>query len=91
MKPRNQELGDKNLVGARAVEIRYAKKIKQRDLLTHLQLSGIEISATSLSRLEGQHRKISDYELVALANALCVDVKELLGLCENCDNIYESR
>lgn len=90
MKPRSKKLRNENLIGARVVEIRNAKKMKQKDLLARLQLSGIEISATSLSRLEEleeQQRKTSDYELVALSEALCVGIRKLLGLCVKCDRM----
>ena len=64
-----------NMIGATIIKIRVSKGIKQKDLLAQLQLAGIEISATSLSRLEGQHRIASDFEVVAVANALNVDAE----------------
>ena len=85
MKPRSQMLGKMNMIGATIVKIRVSKGIKQKDLLAQLQLAGIEISATSLSRLEGQHRIASDFEVVAISAALDIDVRELLGLCVKYD------
>jgi hypothetical protein len=36
------------------------------------------MSATSLSRLEGQYRLVQDYEVVALAKVLKITTDELL-------------
>lgn len=53
--------------------------MKQKDILAQLLTFGLDISPTSLSRLEGQHRFVQDYEVVAVAKALEVSVGELLG------------
>ena len=78
MKPRIVEIGTKNIVGLKVVAIRHKRKIKQKDFLAQLQTLGMDISATSLSRLEGQHRLVQDYEVVILAKVLGVTVEELL-------------
>ena len=80
MKHRIQDLGNKNLIGAKIVNIREMKGINQGKFLTMLHLAGMCISATSLSRLEGQHRLISELELRVIVQVLDVDVKDLLGL-----------
>ncbi|RAV05140.1 helix-turn-helix domain-containing protein [Paenibacillus sp. YN15] len=79
MKHRNEPPGDKNIIGTKVVAIRKAKRMKQKDFLARLQTFGLDISPTSLSRLEGQYRLVQDYELVAIAKALEVSVQELLG------------
>ena len=79
MKPRKGPPGGKNIIGAKVVAIRKAKHIKQKDFLIKLQTLGMDISATSLSRLEGQHRLVQDYEVVIISEALNVSVQELLG------------
>lgn len=53
--------------------------MKQVELLTKLQLAGIDISVPALSLLEGQKRPVSDIELNALADILNVSVDWLLG------------
>ena len=53
--------------------------MKQKALLAQLQIRGINITASGLSKLEGQLRKVSDYELVALAEILEVSFAWLLG------------
>lgn len=79
MKNRQGPPGDKNIIGTRVVAIRKTKRLKQKDFLAKLHTFGLELSPTSLSRLEGQHRLVQDYELVAIAKALDVSVQELLG------------
>jgi transcriptional regulator with XRE-family HTH domain len=78
MKPRKDLPGHKNIIGTKVVAIRKAKNIKQKDFLAKLQTMGMDISATSLSRLEGQYRLVQDYEIVILAKALDITVGELL-------------
>ena len=79
MKPRKLELGDRNIIGKRVTEARLAQGMKQVELLTKLQLAGIDISVPALSLLEGQKRPVSDIELNALADILNVSVDWLLG------------
>ena len=79
MKPRKLALGDRNIVGARVTEARKALGMKQIELLTKLQLAGVDMSVPALSLLEGQKRMVSDIELNALADILNVSVNWLLG------------
>jgi len=43
--------------------IRKVKRIKQKQFLARLQTLGLNISPTSLLRLEGQHRLDQDYKI----------------------------
>ena len=79
MKPRKDLPGDKNIIGSKVVAIRKARGIKQKDFLAMLQTLGMDISATSLSRLEGQYRLVQDYEVVIIAKALNISVEDLLN------------
>lgn len=79
MKPRKLGLGNRNIVGARVTQARKAKGMKQVELLTKLQLAGVDLSVPALSLLEGQKRPVSDIELNALANILGVSADWLLG------------
>lgn len=79
MKERKLPLGDKNIIGARVTEARRNTGMKQVELLARLQTEGIDISIPALSLLEGQKRPVSDKELNALADILCVSVDWLLG------------
>ena len=80
MRIRKQALGDRNICGARIEQRRKAIGMKQKDLLTQLQIKGIDLNASGLSKLEGQLRSVSDFELKALADVLGVSVNWLLGL-----------
>ncbi|MGQ8871160.1 helix-turn-helix domain-containing protein [Paenibacillus sp. TSA_86.1] len=79
MKHRQEPPGDKNIIGSKVVAIRKSKGIKQREFLARLQTLGLDISQTSLSRLEGQYRLVQDYEVVIIAKALEISVGYLLG------------
>lgn len=79
MKQRKLALGNRNIIGARVTEARKNKNMKQIELLTQLQLNGIEMSTPALSLLEGQKRPVSDIELNALADILEVSVDWLLS------------
>ena len=79
-KPRKVPIGKRNIVGAKIVQIRKEKQIKQKDLVAALQTRGMDISDTGMSRLEGQNRLVQDFELPILAQTLGVSVDELLGL-----------
>lgn len=80
MRIRKQNLGDKNIVGARVEQLRKQLGLKQKDLLTQLQVNGIDLTSSGLSKLEGQLRCVNDIELVALSRVLNVSVDWLLGL-----------
>ena len=66
MRLRKQELGDRNLVGNRVELVRKQKGMKQKELLAQLQVNGVDMNASGLSKLEGQIRFVTDVELVAL-------------------------
>ena len=80
MRLRTQELGSRNIVGARVESKRKELGMKQKELLERLQIKGIELNASGLSKIEGQLRSVSDYELIALSEVLGVSVTWLLGL-----------
>ena len=79
MRLRKQELGSRNLVGTRVEMARKSQGMKQKELLAQLQVSGVDMNASGLSKLEGQVRHVTDFELVALADILNVSVDWLLG------------
>jgi len=53
--------------------------MEQKDLLARLNLNGLEISQSILSKIENEERIVSDYELLAISKALKVDILWLLG------------
>ena len=82
MRVRKQALGDRNIVGARVEQRRKAIGMKQKELLTQLQIRGIDLNASALSKLEGQLRSVLDFELIAISDVLGVSVNWLLGIEE---------
>lgn len=80
MRIRKQELGTRNIVGAKIERKRKDLGIKQKDFLAQLQVEGLDINASGLSKLEGQVRSVLDYELVIIAKVLGVKVTWLLGI-----------
>ncbi len=79
MRIRKKPLGDKNLVGARIESIRRNRGMKQKELLAQLQVRGVDINASALSKLEGQLRTRHGYRaFLAFAEILDVDVFWLL-------------
>lgn len=79
MKHRKDPPGDKNIIGSRVIAIRKARKMKQKEFLARLQTLGLDLSPTSLSRLEGQDRLVQDFEVLIIAKALEITVGNLLG------------
>ena len=79
MRKREQPLGTHNIVGARIKAAREGQNMKQKDLLQRIWESGINMDAPALSKIEGQARCVTDYELLAIAESLHVSVSWLLG------------
>ncbi|MBR6551991.1 MAG: XRE family transcriptional regulator [Clostridia bacterium] len=80
MRIRKQPLGDRNICGKKVEARRKEIGMKQKDLLTQLQIRGVDLNASGLSKLEGQIRSVSDFELVALAEVLNTNVAWLLDV-----------
>ena len=78
MKPRKTEYGNKNICGANIERIRKKLGMKQATLVSQMQLLGVDINPSSLSKLEGQIRIATDIELKAIAAILGVSLEELL-------------
>lgn len=57
--------------------LRKRRGMNQNTLLSRLQVRGIDIAQTTLSQIEGQNRKVSDKELLAIADALGVSLETL--------------
>ena len=78
MKPKEKTEEKKNIIGKQVVKVRRKQGLLQKDLVARLQVAGTDISASGLSKLEGQTRQVTDIELVAIAAALHVSTEELL-------------
>ena len=77
VKPRQKPLGEKNMVGASVTKLRKLKHISQKELAINMQLMGIDINLSSLSKLEGQTRSATDREIYAIAKIFHISVDEL--------------
>lgn len=75
---RDAVLGTKNLIGARVENKRKELGWKQKELLARLQINGLELNASALSKLEGQIRSVTDLELLIIAETLDVSLMWLL-------------
>ena len=83
MKPRKAEYGTKNICGANIERIRKQQGMKQATLISKMQLMGVDINPSSLSKLEGQVRIASDIELKAIAQILGTTMEELVATVDN--------
>jgi len=70
-------LGERNLIGSYVSRRRKEIGLKQKDLLTQLQIMGIDLNASGLSKIEGQMRYVTDFELKALAEALGCTIMDM--------------
>lgn len=80
MRIRKNEIGICNIIGQKVEARRKELGMKQRDLLERLELYGIALTPSGLSKMEGQLRKVSDIELLALSRVLEVSPLWLLGI-----------
>ena len=71
--------GKRNICGDRIREARYKRRLSQSDLSKRLQLAGVMVERDTISRMESGERFITDFELLAIADALEVPVLWLLG------------
>lgn len=78
LKPRNIPYGTKNICGANIERIRKQRGIKQAELVAGMQVLGVDINLSSMSKLEGQVRAATDIELKAIAKILGVSMEELV-------------
>ena len=77
MRPRSIPYGTKNICGANVERIRKSRGMKQIELVSRMQLMGVDINPSSLSKLEGQVRIATDIELWAIATILGVSISDL--------------
>ena len=70
----------KNIVGKRVREARKQANppITQKDLVARLQVLGLKVDQSTISKIEQGIRPVLDFELVALAKALKVSPAWLL-------------
>lgn len=77
MKIRKTEYGNCNIVGKNIERLRKEKGIKQKDIISKMQIMGCDINPTSYSKLEGQIRIATDREIYVIAKILNVTTDTL--------------
>ena len=75
--PKRKNSGTENQIGHNIVRFRKALGMNQQTLLAQLQVLGVDISQSSLSRLEGRQRAATDSEVKALAEIFQVSMEQL--------------
>ena len=67
-------VGNRNVVGiyVRKARMSAKPKITQKELMARLQVLGMMIDQSSLSKIENGQRPVTDKEIIALAKALKV-------------------
>ena len=68
----------KNLIGSNLKRLRKKLKISQQQLSNKLELYGVYVCRGSVSRIEDYSRTVTDIELYAIAEALGVDIRDLV-------------
>lgn len=77
MKIRKKEYGSANMVGKNIERLRKERGIKQKDFIAKIQIMGCDMNPTSYSKLEGQLRSATDFEIYVIAKILNVNMEEL--------------
>lgn len=54
--------------------------MKQRELVSRMQLLGVDMDPSSFSKLEGQLRAVTDIELCAIAKILHTSIDDLVQM-----------
>ena len=74
-------MNGKNIVGKRVQQARKAATppITQTDLIARLQLLGMMMDQSSLSKIENNQRPVNDVEVIALAEGLQVSSAWIVG------------
>jgi hypothetical protein len=74
-------LEKRNIVGRKIAEARNARRppLTQDALSGRLARLGVQLDRAAIAKIENNHRRVLDYELKALAEALSVEVSWLIG------------
>jgi transcriptional regulator with XRE-family HTH domain len=69
--------GEKNICGPAVKYWRKQKGLSQRDLAGRMQKVGWDLDENLISKIEKRFRRLSDQEVLLLAEALDVEIAEL--------------
>lgn len=68
-----------NISGKNIKLIRKRNKIKQENLAVKLQLEGLPVTTSTISKIESEDRSVTDKELLAFSRALHVSLDDLVS------------
>lgn len=74
---RKEEQETQNIIGDNVRKYRLKRHLSQNQLSIRLETCAIYICRGSISRIEKHKRRVTDFELKALAEILCVTVGEM--------------
>jgi len=69
-----------NVIGPQVRRIREKQLLTQDELTTRCNLIGFNISRSTLAKIESQVRRVTDYEVALLAEALKIDMPKLFEI-----------
>lgn len=67
----------KNCVGKNIKSFRIYRNLSQENLTAKLNILGLDIDRSALSRIENQQRELYDYEIFFLSKALEISIESL--------------
>jgi transcriptional regulator with XRE-family HTH domain len=67
----------RNIIGKRVQLIRKNKKLTQEELTARIQINGVDIDRTMLSKIETNSREVYDFEVKAIAESLDISIDDL--------------
>ena len=67
-----------NISGENIKKIRKNRHLNQVELATKMQLDGIPMTPSTISKIESKNRMVTDKELVAFSKALDTNTQKLL-------------
>ena len=79
--PLHKRLKGRNVIGANMRKIRYAQKpvVTLDDLMARMEVKGLYLSKSTLSKIETGQRIALDFEALEIARALRTTIGELYG------------
>ena len=71
---------NENIVGPIIRELREKQGMTQPQLVAKLNIAGWDLSRGTFSKIEAQIRRVTDYEILMLADSLGIEAAELVRL-----------
>lgn len=83
MRTRKLQTGNRNLVGQALFKIRNEQNLRSKDVVKALNAAGSNINCSSLSKIEGGHKQITDFELLSLSIVYNVSANDIYKMALN--------